>query len=103
MFAEFSSIHMLKKSHFIFLLLVPIILELAVSLQGIEYGHAVPDRYSFEPYSLIDTLQMIPDIITILFSERPDSKMSYIHFVDLKAQRIHNDDFNITAQNGIEG
>ncbi len=71
MFAEFSSIHMLKKLHFIFLLLVPIILELALGLQGIAYGHAVPDRYSFEPNSLIDTLQTFPDKISILFSERP--------------------------------
>lgn len=98
MFAEFSSIHMLKKSHFIFLLLVPIILELALSLQGNAYGHAVPDRYSFEPNSLIDTLQTFPDKISILFSERPDPKVSYIHVVDSKGQRIDNDDFKITGQ-----
>jgi putative copper export protein/methionine-rich copper-binding protein CopC len=103
MFAEFSSIHMLKKSHFIFLLLVPIILELTLSLQGIAYGHAVPDRYSFEPNSLIDTLQTFPDKISILFSERPDPKVSYIHVVDSKGQRIDNDDFKITGQNGREG
>lgn len=94
---------MLKKSHFIFLLLVPIILELVLSLQGIAYGHAVPDRYSFEPNSLIDTLQTFPDKISILFSERPDPKVSYIHVVDSKGQRIDNDDFKITGQNGREG
>src|SRR5688500_15777401 len=103
MFAEFSSIHMLKKSHFIFLLLVLIILELAVSLQGIAYGHAVPDRYSFEPNSLIDTLQTFTDKISILFTERPDPKMSYIHVVDWKGQRIDNDNFKITGQNEREG
>lgn len=88
MFAEFSSIHMLKKSHFIFLLLVPIFLESGLSLQEVVYGHAVPDRYSFEPNSLIDTLQTFPDKISILFSERPDPKVSYINVVDSKGQRI---------------
>ena len=75
-----------------------IFLESALSLQGVAYGHAVPNRYSFEPNSLIDTLQTFPDKISILFSERPDPKESYIHVVDSKGQRIDNDDFKITIQ-----
>ena len=73
------------------------------SFQGIVYGHAVPDGYSLQPNSLIDKLQAFPGNISILFSERPDPKVSHIHVVDSKGQRIDNDDFRITGQDGREG
>ncbi|HJU79880.1 MAG TPA: copper resistance protein CopC, partial [Nitrososphaeraceae archaeon] len=80
-----------------------IVLELVFSFQGVVYGHAVPDRYSLQPNSLIDTLQVFPSNVSILFSERPDPKVSHIHIIDSKGQRIDKDDFRITGEDGREG
>ena len=79
-----------------------IVLESAFSFQGVVYGHAVPDRYTLQPNLLINTLQAFPSNISILFSERPDPKVGYIHMIDSKGQRIDNDDFKITGQDGRE-
>ena len=73
------------------------------NFQGVVYGHAVPDRYTLQPNSLIETLEAFPSNISILFSERPDPKVSHIHIVDSKGQRIDNDDFRIAGQDGREG
>ena len=103
---NFSSpicLNWLQKSHVIFLLFVIIVLELVFSFQGVVYGHAVPDRYSLQPNSLIDTLQVFPSNVSILFSERPDPKVSHIHIIDSKGQRIDKDDFRITGEDGREG
>ena len=102
-FSSHICLNWLQKSHIVFLLFVIIVLELVFSFQGIVYGHAVPDGYSLQPNSLIDKLQAFPGNISILFSERPDPKVSHIHVVDSKGQRIDNDDFRITGQDGREG
>jgi copper transport protein len=64
------------------------------------YGHAIPDTYSLEPNSVIEKQVSFPTNIYIIFSERPDPKISYIHVADSAGQRIDNDDFNIIGQNG---
>lgn len=79
------------------------VFELVFSFQGVVYGHAVPDRYSLQPNSLIDKLQVFPSNISILFSERPDPKVSHIHILDSKGKRIDNDDFRINGKDGREG
>ena len=79
------------------------VFELVFSFHAVVYGHAVPDRYSLQPNTLIDTFQVFPSNISILFSERPDPKVSHIHIVDSKGQRIDNNDFRITGQDGREG
>jgi copper transport protein len=60
-------------------------------------GHATPDRYTLEPNSLLEK-ESFPSNISILFSERPDPKVSYIHVTDSEGNRIDNDDFNITGE-----
>jgi putative copper export protein/methionine-rich copper-binding protein CopC len=64
---------------------------------SIVYGHATPDRYTLEPNSLLEK-ESFPSKISILFSERPDPKVSYIHVTNSEGSRIDNDDFNITGE-----
>lgn len=66
-------------------------------------GHAVPDRYTLEPNSLIEKPESFPSSISIIFSERPDLKVSYIHVTNSEGNRIDNDDFKITGDNERRG
>jgi copper transport protein len=73
-----------------------IILQSAVSP---VYGHALPATYSIEPNSIIKK-ESIPSQLTMSFSERPDPKISYVHVLNAKNERVDNNDFTITAANG---
>ena len=42
------------------------------------------------------------DKVVILFSERPEPKVSYIHVTDSENKRVDNNDFKITGQNDRE-
>lgn len=66
-------------------------------------GHAIPDRYTLEPNSLIEKPESFPSSISIIFSERPDLKVSYIHVTNSEGNRIDNDDFKITGDNERRG
>jgi len=62
------------------------------------YGHAIPSTYSIEPNSILEK-GSTPSELVISFSERPDAKISYIHVVDSKNERIDNDDFSVSGSN----
>lgn len=62
------------------------------------YGHALPATYTIEPNSILK--DSVPSQLTMSFSERPDPKISYIHILNAKNERIDNDDFTITGSNG---
>jgi copper transport protein len=66
-------------------------------------GHAIPDRYTLEPNSLIEKPESFPSSISIIFSERPDPKVSYIRVTNSEGNRIDNDDFKITGDNDRRG
>ena len=68
------------------------------------YGHANPVSYSPSANSVITSGQdgSLPADVTILFSERPEPKVSYIHVTNSKNERIDNNDFKITGQNDRE-
>src|SRR5688500_146286 len=70
---------------------------------NIVNGHAIPDRYTLEPNSLLEKSESFPSSISILFSERPDPKVSYIHVTNSEGYRIDNDDFKITGDNDRRG
>lgn len=70
---------------------------------NIVNGHATPDRYSLEPNILLEKTESFPPSISILFSERPDPKVSYIHVTDSEGKRIDNDDFKITGEYDRKG
>ena len=66
-------------------------------------GHAIPDGYTLEPNSLLEESKSFPSSISILFSERPDPKVSYIHVTNSEGNQIDNDDFKITGENDRRG
>ena len=66
-------------------------------------GHAIPDAYTLEPNSLLGESKSFPSSISILFSERPDPKVSYIHVTNSEGNQIDNDDFKITGENDRRG
>jgi methionine-rich copper-binding protein CopC len=71
------------------------------------YGHANPVSYSPPANAVINMQQQqqsksLPDKVVILFSERPEPKVSYIHVTNSKNERVDNNDFKITGQNDRE-
>jgi methionine-rich copper-binding protein CopC len=68
------------------------------------YGHANPVLYSPSANSVINSGQdeSLPDNVSILFSERPEPKVSYIHVTNSKNERVDNNDFKIIGQNDRE-
>jgi methionine-rich copper-binding protein CopC len=64
------------------------------------YGHANPVSYSPSTNAIIS--KPLPDKVTILFSERPEPKVSYIYVTNSKNERVDNNDFKITAKNDRE-
>jgi methionine-rich copper-binding protein CopC len=72
---------------------------------GTAYGHATPVSYSPPANAVISMQQQgksLPDNVVILFSERPEPKVSYIHVTDSENKRVDNNDFKITGQNDRE-
>jgi methionine-rich copper-binding protein CopC len=68
------------------------------------YGHANPVSYSPAANSVITSEQdgSLPDKVVILFSERPEPKVSSIHVTNSKNERTDNNDFKITGKNDRE-
>jgi methionine-rich copper-binding protein CopC len=83
-----------------------IVFAIFVSLySGTAYGHATPVSYSPPANAVISMQQQgksLPDKVVILFSERPEPKVSYIHVTDSENRRVDNNDFKITGQNDRE-
>jgi methionine-rich copper-binding protein CopC len=72
---------------------------------GTAYGHATPVSYSPPANTVISMQQQgesLPDKVVILFSERPEPKVSYIHVTDSENKRVDNNDFKITGKNDRE-
>jgi methionine-rich copper-binding protein CopC len=66
---------------------------------GIDvFGHANPILYSPPSNSVFQLDQLLPNNITILYSERPEQKLSYIHVLNSHNERIDNNDFKIIGQ-----
>jgi methionine-rich copper-binding protein CopC len=82
-----------------------IIIATAVSFYSTPtYGHANPVSYSPSANAVIDSQQQesLPNKVVILFSERPEPKVSYIHVTNSKNERVDNNDFKITGKNDRE-
>ena len=87
------------------ILLVPIEIILIISLSATLYlapieifGHANPVLYDPPSNTTFQSDQLLPNNITILYSERPEQKVSYIHVLNPKNERIDNNDFKIIGQ-----
>ncbi|HEX6671405.1 MAG TPA: copper resistance protein CopC [Nitrososphaeraceae archaeon] len=61
-------------------------------------GHANPVLYDPPSNSIFQLDQLLPSNITILFSERPEPKVSYIHVLNSNNERIDNNDFKIIGE-----
>ena len=61
-------------------------------------GHANPVLYDPSSNSIFQLDQLLPSNITILFSERPEPKVSYIHVLNSNNERIDNNDFKIIGE-----
>src|SRR5688572_3720853 len=62
------------------------------------FGHANPISYNPSSNSIFQLDQLLPTNITILYSERPEPKVSYIHVLNPFNERVDNNDFKIVAQ-----
>ncbi|HJU58903.1 MAG TPA: copper resistance protein CopC [Nitrososphaeraceae archaeon] len=62
------------------------------------FGHANPVLYNPPSNSIFQLDQLLPNNITILYSERPEPKVSYIHVLNSNNERIDNNDFKIVGE-----
>ncbi|HEY7109595.1 MAG TPA: CopD family protein [Nitrososphaeraceae archaeon] len=89
----------MKASAFLFFALVLLVITYFLGTFGSGNGHSVPDTYSLGPNSLLQNTKEFPSNITIIFSERPDPKVSYIHVTDSAGNRIDDGTLRITGVN----
>lgn len=62
------------------------------------FGHANPVLYNPHSNSIFQLDQLLPTNVTILYSERPEPKVSYIHVLNSLSERVDNNDFKIIGQ-----
>jgi methionine-rich copper-binding protein CopC len=59
------------------------------------YGHASPITYEPSSNEIIDSVQSVPDKVTISFTESPEPRASSIKIVNSNNERIDNDDLQV--------
>ena len=80
-------------------IIITILFSAILHLVPIEvFGHANPVLYDPPSNSVFQSNQLLPYNVTILYSERPDEKISYIHVLNSQNERIDNNDFKIVGQ-----
>src|ERR671910_3189766 len=83
----------------IFMIGVLFFIFIGISSNSIHvFGHANPVLYNPPSNSVFQLDQLLPNNITILYSERPEPKVSYIHVLNSQNERIDNNDFKIIDQ-----
>ncbi len=99
MHQNYSSSFLLTKNTLVGILIIFLIATLL--LENNAYGHANPISYSPAANSIIQQVneQSLPSKVTILFSERPEPKVSYIHVTNSKNERVDNNDYTISERN----
>jgi methionine-rich copper-binding protein CopC len=81
-------------------IIITILLSAILHLVPIDvFGHANPISYNPPSNSVFQLNQSLPNNVTILYSERPDEKISYIHVLNSQNERIDNNDFKIVGEN----
>src|SRR3712207_7660707 len=92
MHQNYSSSFLLTRNTLAGILIIFLIATLL--LENNAYGHANPISYSPAANSIIQQVneQSLPSKVTILFSERPEPKVSYIHVTNSKNERVDNND-----------
>jgi methionine-rich copper-binding protein CopC len=59
------------------------------------YGHASPTTYEPSPNEIIDSIQSVPDKVTISFTEDPEPRASSIKVVNSNNERIDKNDLQV--------
>lgn len=59
------------------------------------YGHASPITYDPSPNQIINSVQSVPDKVTISFTEGPEPRASSIKVVNSNNERIDNNDLQV--------
>jgi methionine-rich copper-binding protein CopC/nitrogen fixation protein FixH len=89
-----------------FLVVIIIVATTVTFYSSPAYGHANPVSYSPSANAVITSQQQenksLPNKVVILFSERPEPKVSYIHVTNSKNERVNNNDFKVTGKNDRE-
>ena len=89
-----------------FLVVIIIVATTVTFYSSPAYGHANPVSYSPSANAAIISQQQenesLSDKVVILFSERPEPKISFIHVTNSKNERVDNNDFKITGKNDRE-
>lgn len=62
------------------------------------FGHANPVLYNPPSNSIFQLDQLLPTNVTILYSERPETKASYLRVLNSLSERVDNNDFKIISQ-----
>ena len=66
------------------------------------YSHANPISYAPQSNSVVEINGTIPEKVIIVFSERPESKASYIRVTNSENERVDKNDFGVSADNPRE-
>jgi methionine-rich copper-binding protein CopC len=83
------------------ILMTGILLFILISISGNGihvFGHANPVLYNPPSNSIFQLDRVLPNNVTILYSERPEPKVSYIHVLNSNNERVDNNDFTIMGQ-----
>ena len=88
---------------------VPILILLAMMMlvignlnpQGV-YSHANPTSYTPPSNSVVGVDGTIPEKVMIVFSERPEPKVSYIRVTNAENERVDKNDFGVSVNNPRE-
>lgn len=59
------------------------------------YGHASPITYEPSPNQIIDSVESVPDKVTISFTEGPEPRASSIKVINSNNERIDKDDLQV--------
>ena len=59
------------------------------------YGHASPTTYEPSPNEIIDSIQSVPDKVTISFTEDPEPRASSIKVINSNNERIDKNDLKV--------
>ncbi len=59
------------------------------------YGHASPITYNPEPNQIVNSTQLLPDNVTITFTESPEPRASSLKVIDSNNERIDNNDLKV--------
>jgi methionine-rich copper-binding protein CopC len=84
-----------------FLITIAMLLSIIVVPQS-AYSHANPTSYSPQSKSVVGQNGRLPDMVGIVYSERPEPKAGYIRVTNSDNQRVDKNDYRIDANNPSE-